>query len=338
VTQAAGNEIRQVNPTQITRPAQSRIRRMAASFWMNYMFFSLNHFPWWVRASKYVYFWFAFRFSHQIRQSTLANAARILGPDSTPKQRLVLAKRTFSNFYDFIYDVGICARLDVKQLRQRVDAVEGRQHYLDARKAGKGAIVVSAHMGSFETAVSALLDIEKRIHLVYSRNAELSRFEQVRAILRKRLGVVEHALDNGWNMWVELRDALRADECVVLQADRVLPGQKGLKVPLLHGHILLPTGAVKLALASGAPILPTFCIRQPNGHVRLFTEPAIYPSEDDGGAAAMNSIAASLAKFVKAYPEQWLLLRPAFCEDTRSDDQPAPQQSSPASTRPAPGQ
>jgi KDO2-lipid IV(A) lauroyltransferase len=142
--------------------------------------------------------------------------------------------------------------------------------------------------------------------------------------MRQRLGVVEHALDDGWNMWVELRDALLADECVVLQADLVLPGQKGLKYPLLHGHILLPTGAVKLALASGAPILPAFCIRQPNGHVRLFTEPPIYPLESDGGTAAMNNIADALTKFVTAYPDQWLNTRPAFCEDIKSDDKPAP--------------
>jgi KDO2-lipid IV(A) lauroyltransferase len=335
VTQTSGKEVRQINPTQLSRPAQSPIRRFAASFWLNYMFYSLTYAPWWVRRTKFVYFWFAFRFSHQIRNSTLANAARILGPDSTYKQRLDLGKRVFSNCYDVIYDVGVCARLDAKQLRQRVDSIEGRQNYLDARAAGKGAIVVSAHMGSFETAVAALMDIEKRIHIVFKRDPNSSQFERVRAVMRQRLGVVEHALDDGWNMWVEMRDALMADECVVLQGDRVLPGQKGLKLPLLYGHTLLPTGAVKLALASGAPIVPAFCIRQPNGHVRLFTEPPIYASESDGGAAAMNAIAAALAKFVKAYPDQWLVLRPAFCEDTKSDDESAPPQSSPTPAGPA---
>jgi KDO2-lipid IV(A) lauroyltransferase len=315
VTQTAGQEIRQTTSSLITEPAKSPIRRFAASFWMNYMFYSLRYAPWWVWLTKHVYFWFAFTYSRQIRQSTIANASRILGPQSSPTEQLDLARRTFSNVYDVICDVGFCSRLSADQLRKRVDAIEGRQHYLDTRTARKGVIVVSAHMGSFETAVAALLDIEKRIHIVFARDQKSSNFERVRAIVRKRLGVVEHALDDGWNMWLELRDALRADECVVLQIDRVLPGQKGAVFPFLHGHILLPTGAVKLALASGAPILPTFCIRRPNGHVRLFSEPAIYASEADGGAAAMETIAQTLARYVKAYPEQWLNMQPAFCED-----------------------
>ena len=322
MTQTAGPEIRQVKPSLITRPAKSSIRRFAASFWMNYMFYSLAYAPWWVRASKYVYFWFAMRFSKQLRHSTLANAARILGPDSTHQQRFDLAKRTFSNIYDVIYDVGVCAHLSAAQIRQRVDAIEGHDNYVAARAAGRGVIVVSAHMGSFETAVAALLDVEKRIHIVFKRDPASSQFERVRAVMRQRLGVVEHAIDDGWNMWVQLRDALLANECVVLHADLVLPGQKGMKIPLLHGHILLPTGSVKLALASGAPIIPAFCIRQPNGHVRLFAEPAIYPAESDGGTAAAHSIAAALEKFVRAYPDQWLNTRPIFCEDISADELP----------------
>jgi KDO2-lipid IV(A) lauroyltransferase len=91
-----------------------------------------------------------------------------------------------------------------------------------------------------------------------------------------------------------------------------MPGQKGLRVPFLHGHMELPTGPVKLALASSAPILPVFAVRTPDGRIRIHIEPAIVVEDID---AAMSKLAAVIERYVRDYPEQWLLFHKAFCED-----------------------
>jgi KDO2-lipid IV(A) lauroyltransferase len=322
VSQISEREIRQIVPAQVEEPTRSAIRRAAASFWTNYLYYSATYVPWWVRSSKFIYLWWCFRYSKHIRDSTIANAARILGPDSTPRQRQILGRKMVDSIYDSVYDVGTAARLTVPQIRARVESVSGHEGYLEARKARKGVIVASAHMGSFEPAVAALLDTEKRIHIIYKRDPRSAQFERLRTGLRQRLGVVEHAIDDGWALWVELRDALAADECVVLHVDRVQPGQKGLALPLLYGHTLLPTGPIKLAIASGAPVVPAFAIRQARGNVRLFIEEPIYADESDGGLAAMEKIAATLAKFIATYPDQWLMLHPAFLEDIEPGWQP----------------
>jgi lauroyl/myristoyl acyltransferase len=41
-------------------------------------------------------------------------------------------------------------------------------------------------------------------------------------------------------------------------------------------------------------------------------EPIVVGDDPD---LAMEQIAAVIAKYVAAYPEQWLVLHPAFCED-----------------------
>ncbi len=46
-----------------------------------------------------------------------------------------------------------------------------------------------------------------------------------------RLGVVEAPVDDGWTMWMRLRDALSAGDTVVVPGDRVMPGQRGRPVP-----------------------------------------------------------------------------------------------------------
>jgi lauroyl/myristoyl acyltransferase len=95
-----------------------------------------------------------------------------------------------------------------------------------------------------------------------------------------------------------------------------MPGQKGAKVPVFNGHLLLPTSPVKLALASGAPIVPIFAIRLRDGRIRIQIEApiAVGPSEDVIHPA-LRRFAGVLENYVRAYPEQWLLLEPAFCED-----------------------
>ena len=72
------------------RPA-GRLRRAAARFWLNYFFWHVRHLPWVARSTYRPYLWLAFRLSRKLRRSTLANARRLLGPDSTRGQQIRLA-------------------------------------------------------------------------------------------------------------------------------------------------------------------------------------------------------------------------------------------------------
>ncbi len=128
--------------------------------------------------------------------------------------------------------------------------------------------------------------------------------------------MIEAPIDDGWTVWLRLRDALVRNEVVMLQADRVMPGQKGCTLPFLHGHLELPMGPVKLALASGAPIVPIFAVRTKTGRMHINIEPAIFvePSSEHIHPALLQ-LAGILEKYVRAYPRQWLLMHRAFCED-----------------------
>ena len=117
---------------------------------------------------------------------------------------------------------------------------------------------------------------------------------------------------------MRLRDALANDEVVLIQGDRVMPGQKGQPVRFFDGHTLMPTGPVRLAMVTGSPIIPVFSVRMPNGKIRLFIEEAILVGDMPGGISqdqAMNQLGAVLEKYVRLYPDQWLENRPAWIED-----------------------
>jgi lauroyl/myristoyl acyltransferase len=311
-------------PEAAAPPALSPRRRLLAApdaeFWLDRVFWLAEHAPGVLRVARAGLARLAFRFSPAVRQGTLANAARILGPGSTDVERTRLARAVVENFLLFCHDVGRSARRTPDELLGRIDRVEGQQHYDAARALRRGAIVLTAHMGSFEVGMAALRRPDPRVHVVFRRDAS-ERFERMRSAVRARLGVIEAPVDDGWTVWMRLREALLNDEVVVLQGDRVMPGQKGQRVPVLGADMLLPAGPVKLALATGAPVVPVFSVRTPAGKVRVCIEPAVVVDQDESGAGvarAMEQVADVIGKYVAAHPEQWLMLQPAWCEDSSS--------------------
>lgn len=306
------SELRQALPAAPAQIWPARLRSAAAGFWLALFFFLTQQTPWLARAAKRPLVWLAVKSSRAVRTGTRANGRRILPQGTAEKDLSRFTRAVLGSFYDFVCDIGQSLKLTRQQLAARIESIEGHEKYRATRATGRGAIILTAHMGSFEVGMAALLEFEKKIHVVFKR--DVGRFEQTRQALRQHLGVIEEPVDDGWGIWMRLRDALRADEVVAIQADRVMPGQKGQRMPFLGGHVLLPSGPAKLALASGAPIIPVFSLRTSAGKVKLFIEDPI--NVDGDIEEAMNKIAAVLAKYVQAYPEQWLMLHPAFCEDS----------------------
>jgi lauroyl/myristoyl acyltransferase len=232
------------------------------------------------------------------------------------------------SFYEFVIDVGQSSRDTREALQSRIARVEGQAEYRLIRESRRGAVLVTAHMGSFEVGLAALMRVEKHggVHVVFKRDAS-GPFESMRARMRKVLGVVEAPIDDGLSTWMDLRDALLRDEVVVMQADRAMPGQRSEVVPFLHGHLRVPTGAVRLARMTGSPIVPVFTVRLASGgftvHLHSAIETGACAAHPGQGAAQSDQSAVAIAKaiesVVREHPQQWLALWAAFEEDAAHD-------------------
>ena len=246
--------------------------------------------------------------SSAVRRATTANGKR-LAP-GVPPRRFGLA--VLGHFYDFVTDV------------RQADGdatVAGADHYHAARAAGRGVVIVTAHVGPFEAGLAAV-PAGERVHVVFKRDA-VAAFERLRQRSRGRLNVTEAAVDGGLAVWAELRAALRRDEIVAVQGDRVLPGQSGQAVAMFGGHVRLPPGPFKLARSADAPVVPIFAARE-DGRVTIHIRP---PIAVDDVPAAVERYAAELADHVARHPTQWLLLSPAFAEYAacqKSSSSPSP--------------
>lgn len=295
-----------------------RLRSAAAEAWLGLLYWCTANLLWLprlLRSSVWRGVWLA---SPTVRRGTLSNASHILGAGATRDEKRALARATLRHYYDTVVEFGMNRRRTRQSMLEQLESVEGEERYKQARRKGNGAILVTAHMGPFEAAMAMLSANEPRVHVVFRRDPSRF-FEQLRCEQHRKLGVIEAPIDEGLSTWFRLRDALARDEVVLMQADRVLPGQPGVAVPFLGGRLLMPTGPVKLARLTGAPLIPVFALRGAGGKVRIFIEEPIDLTVPWAPGLSLDpgllALAAVLGRYVRAYPDQWLSLHPCFSED-----------------------
>jgi hypothetical protein len=110
--------------------------------------------------------------------------------------------------------------------------------------------------------------------------------------------------DNAAPALAILRDRLAANRLVIITVGAV--AHRFAEVPLSRHRIRVPTGPIRLAQVTGAPLLPGFAFAAEDGSFDVTIQRVLPPPDKPG---VFDSVAAAYAKrlepFVKKYPEQW---------------------------------
>jgi Kdo2-lipid IVA lauroyltransferase/acyltransferase len=178
---------------------------------------------------------------------------------------------------------------------------EGREHFEEARRQGRGVLFATAHLG----------------------NWELSAFAH--ALLAEPMHVVVRPLDNPWidtlverrrslsgNRMIFKKDfarsilkALAANEAVGILVDQNSAADAGVFVEFFGVPACSGTGFAKLAAHSGAAVIPGFAIwsDEERRYVLRF-----YPPVNMTGNVALDTQAIQnrLEEVIRQYPDQWL--------------------------------
>ncbi len=200
----------------------------------------------------------------------------------------------------------------------------------EAQRQGRGVIIVSLHMGSWEAAIAAL-----REQFVGLRLALLA--EQVRPIRcfnwmvrnRARVGceVIPLNVDavrrgdlpavhrSGAAAVRQIYRTLADEGVVVIAIDRDLLGT-GAALPFCGRRTSIPLGAVEIAARTGAAVLPVSLTRdrQDNYLCRAFAPFTVTLGESPQLElrAAAHRLLATLEPELRHHPEQWHVMNPIF--------------------------
>lgn len=237
------------------------------------------------------------------------NLTVILGTSDVPSSMI---REVFRNFAMYLVDFFRFSRLTTEEVRRRV-RIEGLEHMRQALREGKGAIGITAHLGNYELAagVLSLMGMSVWGAVLTHRNARVDRFFTRQ---RERVGVKGIPVQKmGRKAFLEVAlDALRANGILGLVADRDFFGH-GVDLPLFGKTIKIPTGPAAFSFRTGAPIVPSFLIRESDGNYRFVMEPPIrcpkgVPREEAIRAATQAGLDV-MARYIRQYPTQWYMFQ-----------------------------
>lgn len=174
-----------------------------------------------------------------------------------------------------------CEVIDIMSMRSRVRPlrklveIRGREHLEAAIAGGKGAILCSAHFGSYESAFSLIhangfpvTDIGQwwwnYIPGVPAASRRFWDYVYTRRILHYRQRPNIEPWSGGIMSAMQAVAALRHNEVVTITADGAPTKSnqaRTVKVPFLGREAALLPGVITLARSAGAPILMTFVYR-----------------------------------------------------------------------------
>ena len=228
----------------------------------------------------------------------------IVCPELTPLEIRKLSWLNFRNHAKAYADLMMLPRMNVEAMRPMMH-VDGLEHLAQARAMGKGVMVVSCHMGSYEVA-SAIWSATVAPVSLFAEELEPRALYEWYRDTRARLGISVLALHLGGLR--QVTQALREQEMVITAIDRDITGT-GRKMPFLGRPAPIPLGPAAIALRLGTPLLPACVYRLPDDTYRAEAgPPVIAQSTGDQKADEVRitqELLLHIEGFIRRHPEQW---------------------------------
>lgn len=289
---------RQARETGVDRPINGLVRMLIRA--MPYMSRRFMHFL------ANMFACIALVICGNYRRRTAHNLRFLFPRDSAP---VILFKvyRIFRNFAHYFVDLFVFSFKPGARLQDYVDTISNWQQIDQALGQGRGLLLATAHLGNWEMGGFLLQEQGYPLNILYLKD-RFSAIEQHRSVMRATARVREIPVGRQARAVIPVLKALRANEIVGLQIDRVLGG-KGIEAPFLSGSYTFPAGPALLAITSGAPLVPAFIYFGPKFRYQVILgEPVVVPKSGDRERdihLVVQRLAAVLEGQVRAHPYQW---------------------------------
>ena len=254
----------------------------------------------------------------KVRRSVVFQNLELAYPSDSPGQRSLrdeICRTSYSHLGALALEI-LMLFGPMKKFVERFAELRGLEHWIEAKRAGKGVIVLSSHVGNWEVmaatgAVQAGIDImmvTKHLKPEWlHRGVERGRLRcGVRATYEPRTvrDILAHLKNNGTIGFV---------------LDQYAGPPVGVRVPVFGVPVSTTTAVAALVKRTGAVVLPVLNYRDTRGRFVVEIRPpaAWLESRDSSYELAANTAAyaAQLEKDIYAHPDQWLWIHRRFKGD-----------------------
>jgi predicted LPLAT superfamily acyltransferase len=207
------------------------------------------------------------------------------------------------NFYVFGQTLIDRAAFLVGKGRRFTNTFENEQYLIDMQQGGKGGILLSAHIGNWETAGNMLKERVSSVINVIMLEAEV---ENIKKYMDKSTGgslfnIIP--IKNDLSHIFKINNALEKNELIAMHADRYVEGMRYLEISFLGRPARFPLGPFIIAAKFNAPVSFVYAIKASDNHYALSATLPVNRKMKPEEIATLY--VTELEKKVKANPEQW---------------------------------
>ena len=284
-------------------------------FWREYLDWAAVNLPFYFYPVNLVFFTlFFFFFAAPARRTVVANLGVILPGSSRAMNHL----RAFRTFYNFACTISEAAIHKINKEEFSYEIIGGE--WLEQLDAAPGAIVLTAHMGSYDLGAALFAEkFHREIRMVRAPEPDRLTAQHLSASLDK---AGEGAVKVDYNtagalLSFDLLKALRDGEIVSIQGDRVEGDLAQISARLFGKEVRLPNGPFVLALVAQMPIYPLFIARSGYRSYQIIVrEPILVlrtsgTREDHIGEGVLKWTAV-LEEVIASRWDQWFAFTPIF--------------------------
>jgi KDO2-lipid IV(A) lauroyltransferase len=257
--------------------------------------------------------WLAFHLSKQGTAALIDNL-RVVVPELGERELRALALRTYRNYASEAIDFFRSLSMDRSELWSRLSPLStfGR-----VRPDGKGMLLLTGHIGNIELgAVVIRVFFEFPLTVVVLPDADPT-VSRLRLEMRASFGIESLEVREAADTALRIRRLLAENRVVALVSDRSL-GRDRVDVEFFGRRTGFLRTPALMGYLTGAPLVPSFILRQPDGRYAGFALDPIYVSRtgdrDANVQAAMQAFASALEQEVRKYPHLWYQFYPYWGE------------------------
>lgn len=223
--------------------------------------------------------------------------ARALAVDRREADRIVRAN--FQHMASTLLEVARTAKLWREW--PRLVTLTGREYLDAALAAGKGAILLTAHIGNFELMVRGLPLAGIPLHIVAWRQAETFENRYLDETRRMHGAKILYSQDL---TTAQALGILNEGGLILIAGDRYNLGRNEL--PFFGFPTRIPAGPIHYSLKSGAPIIPLYTLRRGRRHHIIIEPPLQLPDEGDVYQSGLELCVSTYERWIRSCPEQYL--------------------------------
>jgi KDO2-lipid IV(A) lauroyltransferase len=278
------------------------------AFWRELARWGARGPEWFVRSSPPVLGLAACAIASEPRKQVLRNLRLTRGEVGALRDSLDVV-RTFAAYASCLAEI-----LGAGSVRGRLPraVVWGEPFIQDAMADGRGVLLATAHTAGWET-VGPLLARDHALSVMIVEHAErdLSARDIQDAARRAHGLLVAHTGEDPLSA-LPLARHLRRGGVVALQMDRVPRQVRSREVTMFGSTARVPEGPLRLAMLTGAPLVPVFAARKGYRRYEIVAYAPIRIARDAAPAeldAAAQELADAMQRFLAAHPTQWFHFR-----------------------------